>query len=102
MQTRHSKLTPEERQKRKEKGSCFYCGNSGQFVSQFHPIPQNNFLFIPIKIWIQSEVFEFQAFQNPAQHETHIRLVLERLLENQLYVKAEKWEFHVTTIPFLG
>ncbi|XP_078794519.1 uncharacterized protein LOC101163464 isoform X2 [Oryzias latipes] len=39
---------------------------------------------------------------DPDQHEHHVRLVLERLLENRLYVKAEKCEFHVSTIPFLG
>uniref|UniRef100_A0A3B3CRR4 Gypsy retrotransposon integrase-like protein 1 n=1 Tax=Oryzias melastigma TaxID=30732 RepID=A0A3B3CRR4_ORYME len=37
-----------------------------------------------------------------AQHEHHVRLVLERLLENQLYVKHEKCEFHVPTVQFLG
>ncbi|KAM9391592.1 uncharacterized protein KZ484_003110 [Pholidichthys leucotaenia] len=29
-------------------------------------------------------------------------MVLQRLLENQLYVKAEKCEFHTTTTTFLG
>ena len=28
--------------------------------------------------------------------------VLQRLLENQLYVKAEKCEFHRCSVPFLG
>uniref|UniRef100_A0A3B3IPI7 Gypsy retrotransposon integrase-like protein 1 n=1 Tax=Oryzias latipes TaxID=8090 RepID=A0A3B3IPI7_ORYLA len=37
-----------------------------------------------------------------AQHEHHVRLVLERLLENQLYVQFEKCEFHVPTVQFLG
>uniref|UniRef100_A0A3B3HM41 Gypsy retrotransposon integrase-like protein 1 n=1 Tax=Oryzias latipes TaxID=8090 RepID=A0A3B3HM41_ORYLA len=39
---------------------------------------------------------------NPTEHEHHVRLVLERLLENQLYVKSEKCEFHVPTVTFLG
>lgn len=39
--------------------------------------------------------------KTPAQHETHVRPVLERLLENLLYVTAEKCEFHVSSIPFL-
>lgn len=30
-------------------------------------------------------------------HVTHVHLVLERLHKNQLYVKGEKFEFHVTT-----
>lgn len=36
------------------------------------------------------------------QHKLHVRQVLQRLLENQFYVKAEKCEFHVSTITFLG
>uniref|UniRef100_A0A3P9M887 Gypsy retrotransposon integrase-like protein 1 n=1 Tax=Oryzias latipes TaxID=8090 RepID=A0A3P9M887_ORYLA len=36
------------------------------------------------------------------EHTHHVREVLSRLLENRLYVKAEKCEFHVPTISFLG
>ena len=36
------------------------------------------------------------------EHIQHVRQVLHRLLENQLYVKAEKCAFHETSIPFLG
>lgn len=32
----------------------------------------------------------------------HVRLVLQRLLENQLFVKAEKCEFHKESVSFLG
>lgn len=32
----------------------------------------------------------------------YVRLVLQRLLENCLFVKAEKSEFHTSTISFLG
>ena len=32
----------------------------------------------------------------------HIQLVLRRLLENSLFVKAEKCEFHAKTVSFLG
>ena len=32
----------------------------------------------------------------------HVKLVLQRLLENRLYVKAEKCEFHVSSVSFLG
>lgn len=35
-------------------------------------------------------------------HQQHVRQVLDRLLQNQLYVKAEKCEFHVQTTSFLG
>ena len=35
-------------------------------------------------------------------HKKHVELVLQRLLQNQLFVKAEKSEFHADTISFLG
>ncbi|KAF7215971.1 transcript variant X1, partial [Nothobranchius furzeri] len=37
-----------------------------------------------------------------AQHKRHVRLVLQWLLENRLFVKAEKCEFHVSVVKFLG
>lgn len=40
--------------------------------------------------------------KNLQEHRQHVRLVLKRLLKNQLFAKAEKREFHVQTIPFLG
>ncbi len=36
------------------------------------------------------------------EHISHVRTVLSRLLENQLYVKVEKCEFHVNQTSFLG
>ncbi|KAI2648976.1 Transposon Tf2-9 polyprotein [Labeo rohita] len=36
------------------------------------------------------------------EHITHVHAVLSRLLDNQLYVKAEKCEFHVHQTSFLG
>ncbi|KAL0149260.1 hypothetical protein M9458_055494, partial [Cirrhinus mrigala] len=35
-------------------------------------------------------------------HAQHVRQVLKRLLENQLYVKAEKCVFHTKSVSFLG
>jgi len=35
-------------------------------------------------------------------HVHHVRQVLQNLLENKLYVKAEKCEFHAKTVSFLG
>ncbi|KAJ8369826.1 hypothetical protein SKAU_G00098540 [Synaphobranchus kaupii] len=40
--------------------------------------------------------------QSPQEHVIHVREVLQQLLENQLFVKAEKCSFHVSTVPFLG
>lgn len=36
------------------------------------------------------------------EHRQHVRLVLQRLLENRLFVKAEKCEFHQSSVSFLG
>ena len=35
-------------------------------------------------------------------HVQHVRQVPQRLLENQLYIKGERCEFHVQRISFLG
>ncbi len=40
--------------------------------------------------------------QSQAEHVQHVRQVLHRLLENRLFVKAEKCEFHASTVTFLG
>jgi len=37
-----------------------------------------------------------------SEHKKHVRLVLQRLLENKLFVKAEKCEFHQQSVTFLG
>lgn len=36
------------------------------------------------------------------EHVCHVREVLKRLREHKLYVKAEKCEFHVSTVNFLS
>ncbi|KAI7808450.1 Pol polyprotein [Triplophysa rosa] len=36
------------------------------------------------------------------EHSQHVREVLQRLLENQLFIKAEKCKFHADTVSFLG
>lgn len=35
-------------------------------------------------------------------HRRQVRLVIERLLQHHLYVKAEKCDFHASTVSFLG
>ncbi len=35
-------------------------------------------------------------------HISDVRQVLQRLLENKLYIKAEKYEFHASSVSFLG
>jgi hypothetical protein len=36
------------------------------------------------------------------EHEEHLRVVLQRLRDHQLYVKFSKCEFWINEVPFLG
>lgn len=48
-------------------------------------------------------IYFFFFFSNSLEeHVTHVRDVLQRLLENKLYVKAKKCELHVSSTSFLG
>ncbi|CEL54631.1 hypothetical protein RSOLAG1IB_11721 [Rhizoctonia solani AG-1 IB] len=40
--------------------------------------------------------------QNPEEHESHVKEVLRRLMEMQLFCKGSKCEFHQTTVEYLG
>ena len=40
--------------------------------------------------------------QSLEEHIIHVRAVLQRLLENRLFVKAEKCDFHSASVEFLG
>lgn len=46
------------------------------------------------------DILVFSPDKQPHIH--HVRQVLEWLLQHQLYVKAEKCEFHVPSVSFLG
>jgi hypothetical protein len=40
--------------------------------------------------------------KNKKEHEGHLRIVLQRLRDRQLYVKYSKCEFYLGEVPFLG
>jgi hypothetical protein len=41
-------------------------------------------------------------FKSESDHEEHLRLVLQKLWDNQLYAKFSKCEFWIDEVPFLG
>lgn len=55
----------------------------------------NRFVFVYL-----DDILIFSRSQQ--EHVQHVRLVLQRLLENKLFVKAEKCVFHVASVSFLG
>lgn len=55
----------------------------------------NNFLFVYI-----DDILIFSEMEKA--HMQHVQLVLRHLLENSLFVKAEKCEFHNSSLSFLG
>ncbi|KAK7929110.1 hypothetical protein WMY93_005505 [Mugilogobius chulae] len=55
----------------------------------------NRFVFVYL-----DDILIFSS--SPEEHMVHVRQVLQRLLENKLYVKAEKCEFNVQSVSFLG
>jgi hypothetical protein len=40
--------------------------------------------------------------KSDSDHEEHLRLVLQKLRDNQLYTKFSKCEFWIDKVPFLG
>lgn len=40
--------------------------------------------------------------KSPEERVQHIRAVVQRLLENSFFIKAEKCEFHSSSVSFLG
>jgi len=55
----------------------------------------NCFVFVSL-----DNIIVFIKFLEENVH--HVQTILQRLLENSLFVKAEKCEFHVATVLFLG
>lgn len=41
-------------------------------------------------------------FWSMEEHVCYVQQVVARLLENRLFIKAEKCQFHTNSVPFLG
>ena len=55
-------------------------------------------------IWRDSSWFHWRyfCFKSDSDHEKYLRLVLQKLRDNQLYTKYNKCEFWIDKVPFLG
>uniref|UniRef100_A0A4W5K794 Gypsy retrotransposon integrase-like protein 1 n=1 Tax=Hucho hucho TaxID=62062 RepID=A0A4W5K794_9TELE len=53
--------------------------------------------------WVIVYIDDILVYSNTyEEHVQHVRTVLQRLIDHQLYAKAEKCEFHQTSTSFLG
>lgn len=57
----------------------------------------NDFVFVYLPV---HDILIFS--HSKEKHQIHVRCILQKLLEHKLFVKAEKCEFHVSTVSFLG
>ncbi|KAK7938999.1 hypothetical protein WMY93_002325 [Mugilogobius chulae] len=66
------------------------------------PLGHFEYLVMPFGLTNAPAVFQHLLTTSPEEHVVHVRQVLQRLLENKLFVKEEKCEFHVQSVSFLG
>uniref|UniRef100_A0A3P9J222 ribonuclease H n=1 Tax=Oryzias latipes TaxID=8090 RepID=A0A3P9J222_ORYLA len=96
MQVGHSKLSAEERQRRRMEGSCFYCGAQGHLVSQckrrlnstdtplsdrprgkyFSAQTSATFLYLPVKICTKTDIHSTRALIDSGAEQSLIDLDL--------------------------
>lgn len=94
----------------------FFCGQKGQNNSTLNAVTDKNRKSLPpfssafeshqggntfpnrIKRTLTTIFFS----KSEHEHAQHVFSVLQRLLQNQLFIKAEKFQFHVSEVSFLG
>lgn len=97
-------------------GFFFFCGQKGQNNSTLNAVTDKNRKSLPpfssafeshqggntfpnrIKRTLTTIFFS----KSEHEHAQHVFSVLQRLLQNQLFIKAEKFQFHVSEVSFLG
>ncbi|KAI3370379.1 hypothetical protein L3Q82_024467, partial [Scortum barcoo] len=53
-----------------------------------------SFFFVEKKDATLRPCIDYRGLNNITEHQSHVRQVLQRLLENRLYIKRERCEFH--------
>uniref|UniRef100_A0A3P9L044 CCHC-type domain-containing protein n=1 Tax=Oryzias latipes TaxID=8090 RepID=A0A3P9L044_ORYLA len=94
MQVGHSRLTPEERQRRREEGACFYCGKIGHQVNQCRARPRvaavdsasKAFLHLPVKLVHVTAIIELRALIDSGAEQS----LIDHSLVSRLGLSTEK------------
>ncbi|CEL62327.1 hypothetical protein RSOLAG1IB_10380 [Rhizoctonia solani AG-1 IB] len=73
-------------------------GAPGAFQAMMNEIFQD-LLDVSVIIYLD-DILIFS--RNPEDHESHVKEVLQRLMDTQLFCKGSKCEFHQTTVQYLG
>jgi hypothetical protein len=63
----------------------------------------NSIFMVELDKFVMVFIDDIFVFSNSKkEHEGHLRIVLQRLCDHQLYVKCSKCEFWLSDVPFLG
>ncbi|CCO36389.1 Retrotransposable element Tf2 155 kDa protein type 1 [Rhizoctonia solani AG-1 IB] len=73
-------------------------GTPGAFQAMMNEVFQD-LLDVSVIIYLD-DILIFS--RNPEEHESHVKEVLQRLMNMQLFCKGSKCEFHQTTVEYLG
>ncbi|CCO35049.1 Retrotransposable element Tf2 155 kDa protein type 1 [Rhizoctonia solani AG-1 IB] len=73
-------------------------GAPGAFQAMMNEVFQD-LLDVSVIIYLD-DILIFSS--NPEEHESHVKEVLQRLMNMQLFCKGSKCEFHQTTVEYLG
>ncbi len=88
---------------RRRWGTCLTCPRSISNSPAVFQALVNDVLRDMVDQFIYVYLDDILIFSSSLQeHVQHVRRVLQRLLENGLFVKAEKCAFHAQSVPFLG
>ncbi|KAI3360666.1 hypothetical protein L3Q82_002529 [Scortum barcoo] len=80
---------------------AYYRGLNNITIRNKYPLPLIDSAFTPLQGAVIFTKLDLH-FAYHLEHQSHVRQVLQRVLENRLYFKKEKCEFHTSRVSFLG